>query len=195
MAREYLLLSNTPAVIANTPAVAFLFGKRANTRANTAPCALGCSPTQLTELRRAALRRNERDSAQRAPARLTEPSRGALGRVAPPAAPALLPPLYYYPYQTGAAPTTRPASSRRVTSFRRGARARGGAGRARSRVTILTVSRRMLVERRERTSWGMRERARMNCLSVCLVGTFFSARDAPKAHSTPVPFAAVSDVA
>ena len=28
----------------------------------------------------------------------------------------------------------------------------------------------MLVERRERTSWGMRERARMNCLSVCLCG-------------------------
>ena len=126
------------------------------------------SPTQLIELRRDALRRNERNSAQRAPARLTEPSRGALSRVAPPAAPALLPPLYYYPYQTGAAPTTRPASSRRVTSFRRGARARGGAGRARSRVTILTVSRHMLVERRERTSWGMRERARVNCLSVCL---------------------------
>ena len=41
------------------------------------------TPTQLTELRRDALRRNERDSAQRAPARLREPSRGALGGVAP----------------------------------------------------------------------------------------------------------------
>ena len=145
-----------------------------------APGAAPSTPPPPRSARRSAARRNSSScvemrcvamSATRPSAlQLGSPSRAAVrwAGLHPPPHPPCFPPLYYYPYQTGAAPTTRPASSRRVTSFRRGARARGGAGRARSRVTILTVSRRMLVERRERTSWGMRERARMNCLSVCL---------------------------